>query len=107
SLPLLSNSCIAHAAIVICCCIFNAILTNDMARSIENVTNDHCSIGDTLSSSSAVFTTVNFFSFLPLDLDTEDMVVVLNDMTPIYLRLHVANLLLHVGEETVPSLHTQ
>ncbi|KAJ9578225.1 hypothetical protein L9F63_005555, partial [Diploptera punctata] len=39
--------------------------TSKSAERPETLEAQHCSIGDTLSSSSAVFTTVNFFSFLP------------------------------------------
>ncbi|KAJ9596450.1 hypothetical protein L9F63_012534, partial [Diploptera punctata] len=43
---------------------------------------EHCSIGNTLSSSSAVFTTVNFFSFLPEFLFKLPSGVILNESFP-------------------------
>jgi hypothetical protein len=40
-------------------------------------------------------------------LNPEDMMVVLDAMLPSYLKLEVANLLLHKGKETEPSLEEQ
>ena len=45
--------------------------------------------------------------FVLTDLNPEVLMLVLNDMMPSYLKLHVANLLLSNGEDSEPSLSTQ